>query len=321
MKSVYISIGGNIGDRVKNLRNAIVMMHEEKEITVTKVSSFYETEPWGKTDQPKFLNAALKILTTLKPEVLLMKLQNIEQKLGRTRHERWRERTVDIDVIHYEDLVMESEFIKLPHPYFKERKFVLIPLYEIAPKLKIDDVDIKTYLSDCKDELAVLKTAGSPKDFQMTAIACVNENGGIGFNNQLLYKIKADMTRFHELTLNNILIVGKNTFQEMGKLDKRIIIVMSRTEKFSGENIYTANSVAELFSVLDGFSDKKIFIAGGEDIFRLLIPYAARAEITKISDNKPSDKFFPHLYDFTLQKILMSEDQEFKLAFCSFSKE
>lgn len=320
MKEAYISIGTNIGDRCENLRNALIKMHERENITLTKISSFYETAPWGKTDQPPFLNAATKILTALSPENLLKTLQNIENEMGRVRKEHWGERVIDIDIIHYEGANIKSENLTLPHRYFGERKFVLIPLFEIAPKLVIEDKPLNEYLKNCKDNLSVKKIDGSPKDFNMTLIAAMDSGRGIGYKNKLLRKIKSDMNFFRENTLNNIIIVGKNTFKEMGKLDKRKIIVLSKRENFAGENLYIARSVLDLFNILDR-CEEKIFIAGGEKIYNLLLPYARAALITRIFDVKKADKFLPRLYDFSLQEIRFSEENNIKFAFSKYTKE
>ena len=319
MKEVYISIGGNLGDKRENLRNALIKIHENKNIILTKISSFYETDPWGKTDQQPFLNAAAKILTNLSPEDLLKTLQNIEKEMGRVRKEHWGERIIDIDIVHYEGVSVKSENLTLPHPYFGKRKFVLAPLFEIAPNLIIEDAAVKDYLKNCKDGLSVKKTSGSPKDFNMTIVAAMDKSRGIGCQNKLLYKIKSDMIFFRENTLNGVIIVGKNTFNEMRKLDKRRIIVLSKSENFVGENLYTAHSVSELFNLLDKFNEK-IFVAGGEAIYNLLMPYARTALITHIFDAKKADKFFPPLYDFSLKEMRFSEENKIKFAFSRYAK-
>lgn len=324
MKAAYISIGGNLGDRCENLRKALLLVQESENITLTKVSSFYETTPWGNQNQPLFFNCAAKILTDLSPENLLETLQNIENKLGRVRKTHWGERVIDIDIIHYEGENRQSEFLNLPHPYFSERNFVLIPLFEIEPKLVINDISIENYLKNCKDNLPVKKIAGSPKDFDITLVAAVDKGGGIGFKNKILYKIKSDLKNFRQNTLNNIIIVGKNTFRETGLLENRKIIVLSQAENFSGDNVCTASSVLELFKILDKFHDKfpnkKIFAAGGEKIYNLLLPYATSAFVTQIFDEAKADRFFPILYDFTLNEMRFGEENNLKFAFARYLK-
>jgi len=100
--------------------------------TIQKTSSIIETNAWGKTKQPDFLNQVILLETKLSPQNLLKKCQEIENKLGRERKERWKERTIDLDILFYNDLVLNDVDLIIPHPYISERKFVLKPLNEIA---------------------------------------------------------------------------------------------------------------------------------------------------------------------------------------------
>ena len=129
----YLSIGSNIGDTKANLDEAIKRLNEYKTIKVTKVSSYMVTKPWGYEDQDDFLNAALKIKTTLNPSELMDTLLKIENDMKRKRVIKWGPRIIDLDIIFYDNLVSEDEHIVLPHPRMEEREFVLKPLCEIAP--------------------------------------------------------------------------------------------------------------------------------------------------------------------------------------------
>ncbi|AHF05741.1 2-amino-4-hydroxy-6-hydroxymethyldihydropteridine diphosphokinase [Desulfitobacterium metallireducens] len=131
----YLSIGGNLGDRGQNLTEVSRRVREHPKIKLTKKSSIYETKPWGKLDQPDFWNQVLEIETELSPLDLLDVCQNIENELGRKRIVHWGPRTVDIDILTYDNRVYENERLILPHPRMEERAFVLVPLREIAPKL------------------------------------------------------------------------------------------------------------------------------------------------------------------------------------------
>ena len=128
----YISLGANLGERQQTIGQALRRLAAVPGITVERVSSFYETEPWGRTDQPAFINAAAQLRVTLAPEELLMVCQRIEQELGRVRHEHWGPRTIDIDLLHIPGFACRTERLTLPHPYMLERAFVLEPLAEIA---------------------------------------------------------------------------------------------------------------------------------------------------------------------------------------------
>ncbi|MCR4944445.1 MAG: 2-amino-4-hydroxy-6-hydroxymethyldihydropteridine diphosphokinase [Clostridium sp.] len=129
----YLSIGSNIGNKVENLNQAVEYLKKDDNITIEKISSFIETEPWGKTDQDIFVNGALKIRTILSPKELVTKLLAIEEKMHRVRIEKWGPRIIDLDLIFYDNLVLEDDFVTVPHPRMEEREFVLAPLFEIAP--------------------------------------------------------------------------------------------------------------------------------------------------------------------------------------------
>jgi 2-amino-4-hydroxy-6-hydroxymethyldihydropteridine diphosphokinase len=102
---------------------------------VTLVSKYYETSAWGNTEQADFLNIALALKTTMNPQAVLDQIMEIEQSMGRIRAEKWAERTIDIDILLFDDLVINTETLTVPHPHLHERNFVLIPLMEIAPEI------------------------------------------------------------------------------------------------------------------------------------------------------------------------------------------
>ncbi|MBI4480080.1 MAG: 2-amino-4-hydroxy-6-hydroxymethyldihydropteridine diphosphokinase [Acidobacteria bacterium] len=132
----YLSLGSNLGDRLENLRQAMQLFCGEG-IALRCTSSIYETEPVDNTHQGWFLNCVAEVSTTLKPVALLRKLQKIESRLGRERKIPKGPRTLDIDILLYGDLVLQSAELTLPHPRMIERRFVLEPLHEIAPALRL----------------------------------------------------------------------------------------------------------------------------------------------------------------------------------------
>ena len=131
MSEAYVALGSNLGDREENLRTALKHL-EENEVEVVKVSTFIETEPYGVTDQPGFVNAVCQVETDLAPLELLRLLLKIELEMGRVRLRRWGERNIDLDLLLYEDACVVSEELTLPHPDMQNRDFVLLPLAEIA---------------------------------------------------------------------------------------------------------------------------------------------------------------------------------------------
>lgn len=135
----YISLGTNIGDREDFLQKAIHEIEQHVDIKVEQISSIYETDPVGYLDQDAFLNLVIKISTNLTPLELLEVTQNIEQNLGRKRELRWGPRTIDLDILLYNQENIEVEHLRIPHPRMFERSFVLIPLKEINPSLKVEN--------------------------------------------------------------------------------------------------------------------------------------------------------------------------------------
>jgi 2-amino-4-hydroxy-6-hydroxymethyldihydropteridine diphosphokinase len=140
---VLLSLGGNVGDRLARLREAVSMLARHEGVRLKAVSSCYETEPVGVVDQPAFLNLAVEIETAFAPLELLNTVKGIERDIGRTPAKRWSPRVIDIDIILWGGRVMESEALSIPHPAFRQRLFVLTPLVEIAPDA-VDPVTGKT---------------------------------------------------------------------------------------------------------------------------------------------------------------------------------
>ena len=130
----YLSLGSNVGDRVAHLRDAIARL--ESIGRVVSVSSFYETEPVEVTDQPWFLNCAVGLETALTAEQLMARLLQIEQERGRRRVQKKGPRTIDIDILLFDDLILDSPDVTIPHPAMQKRRFVLEPLAEIAAEAR-----------------------------------------------------------------------------------------------------------------------------------------------------------------------------------------
>ncbi len=159
MTGIFLLLGTNLGDRHQNLIKAKALLLEAG-IDIIANSSIYETEPWGKEDQPWFLNVLLEIRTGFTPDVLLLKCQDVEEQLGRTRFEKWGERIIDIDILYYYDRVISSRRLTLPHPEIQNRKFTLLPLVELAAFVNhpVLDQNHMSLLAACEDPLDVKKT-------------------------------------------------------------------------------------------------------------------------------------------------------------------
>ena len=132
--TAYLALGSNLGDKEANLRRALELL-QQRGVEVVKTSNFICTEPYGVTDQPQFLNGVCEVRTSLAPLALLHTLLEIEQEMGRVRLRHWGERNIDLDLLLYEDVVMDTPELILPHPDMQNRDFVLLPLAELAPEL------------------------------------------------------------------------------------------------------------------------------------------------------------------------------------------
>jgi 2-amino-4-hydroxy-6-hydroxymethyldihydropteridine diphosphokinase len=156
MSTAYLLLGTNLGDKEQNLSNAVRSL--KKLGRVKKLSPIYETEPWGFADERNFFNMDLSLETRLNPFELLAEILRIEISIGRTRQEKqWVAREIDIDIIFYDDIVIDEENLVIPHPHLKNRKFALVPLNEIAPSLihPLYRKTLKQLLSECPDESEV----------------------------------------------------------------------------------------------------------------------------------------------------------------------
>jgi len=160
MNKVFLLIGGNMGDRLQNLSQAIALLAATCG-PIVQQSAIYETAAWGKTDQDPFLNQALLLNTTLSAHELIDTILATEEKMGRHRMEKFGPRIIDIDILFYNDAVIDEPHLTVPHPQLPNRRFALEPMNEIAPKLvhPVLHKTIEQLLKDCKDELPVEKLA------------------------------------------------------------------------------------------------------------------------------------------------------------------
>ncbi len=137
MHDVFLGLGSNLGNKEENLNKALVKL-AEKIGEIIKCSSFYVSEPWGYQSENTFLNSVVHLKTKLLPEEVLSRINEIEKILGRTAKSSsgYADRIIDIDILLFDDLILEADNLKIPHPHIAERNFVLIPLVEIAPDIK-----------------------------------------------------------------------------------------------------------------------------------------------------------------------------------------
>lgn len=136
---ILLGLGSNMGDREDNLSRVLHLLESNGSVRIEKVSSIYETTPFGLKDQPDFLNMVISINTSLSPKELLDLCQKVENSLGRTRTLRWGPRVIDIDILLFDDARIENDTLTLPHPGIADRAFVLIPLAEVAPDYQFEN--------------------------------------------------------------------------------------------------------------------------------------------------------------------------------------
>ncbi len=159
MNTAYLILGTNKGDKPRNLLQAVDLIASNAGAVIKK-SDIFLTAPWGNTNQPDFYNQAICIQTSLSAATLLKELLAVEQLLGRKRTgEKWAERTMDIDILFYNDEIINDPDLKIPHPFMSERKFVLAPMAQLAPDFihPVLKKNIRTMLAACIDKLEVVK--------------------------------------------------------------------------------------------------------------------------------------------------------------------
>lgn len=162
MARIYLSLGSNLGDRRAMLRRACELLRREG-LHLVQASSLYETEPVGLTNQPAFLNAVVEFQSGQSPLEVLAAVQAVEGALGRQRSVRWGPRTLDVDILLYDDLQVDEPGLRIPHPRMHERRFVLVPLLEIAPNAAIPGIGSARACLDALDpQDQPVRLAGPP---------------------------------------------------------------------------------------------------------------------------------------------------------------
>lgn len=317
MLTVYIGLGANLGMRGETMRAALRHIAELPSAAVERVSAFYETPPWGKTDQPPFLNAAACISYDGTPQELLGEFLHIEQLLGRVRTEHWGARTIDLDLLHIEGVTLSDDALTLPHPYLTERAFALVPLAEIAPHLLVNGRMIAAWLREV-DAAGIVRAPELSAPYPLELIAARDEEDGIGRNGQLLTHCAEDMAHFRAQTMGGIVVMGRRTMESLPgerPLEGRENVVLSRTAG-AAEGFHVVADLPHLWSLLGRLTydaPRTIFAIGGAGIYRLLLPYVRRAYVTCLPGRYGADVFLPPLADFTRTESRRGENCIFEI--------
>lgn len=158
MNNVFLIVGGNLGNKEKNLSTVRELIEQQVGV-IKKLSSVYETEPWGVDEQPVYYNQVIELLTEMSAERMMQRLLSIEKKMGRVRENKYDARIIDIDILFFNDEVHQTQELTIPHARLHERRFVLEPLNEIAPEFihPVLQKTIATLLNETSDNAAVKK--------------------------------------------------------------------------------------------------------------------------------------------------------------------
>ena len=160
-QTAYLGLGGNLGDPAVSMATALRILDEHPKVRVAAVSSVYKTPPWGKTDQPDFLNAVAEVETGLSAHALLDQCLEAERRLKRERKERWGPRIVDLDILWFAGRQIHEAGLEIPHPRMLDRAFVLVPLAEIAPDLMLNGSTAALWAARA-DQQGIEKSPGEP---------------------------------------------------------------------------------------------------------------------------------------------------------------
>jgi 2-amino-4-hydroxy-6-hydroxymethyldihydropteridine diphosphokinase len=167
----WVGLGSNLGDRLGAFRKALVQLEDLTDTEVVAVSSLYDTAPFGVSEQPRYLNAVVELETDIEPVPLMRALLGIEDRCGRIRREPKGPRTLDLDLLMYEDVVLDSDELTLPHPRLLERAFALVPLAELAGHLVVPgtETSVRDHLDHLGDVAPKIRRIGAPPKVQRTA--------------------------------------------------------------------------------------------------------------------------------------------------------
>lgn len=302
LKLTYIALGTNLGDRLENLREAIVHLESKNVGIITRSSRIYENQAIGIKEGNDFYNVVIQVYTELAPELLLKQCQQIESEMGREKSDVWINRIIDIDLLFIDGVDLSTDQLTLPHPGITARDFVLVPLCELDSNLKIKGQTVQEHLSEMGSIVGVcLETILYPKT-QINQIVAVSENGVIGADGKLPWSIAMDWLIFLKKTKKGVLIMGRVSFLEMIKepnwdRDREYIVLSSSKQVIENTAVTYVHSVDEAMHRAK-LTGKTIWICGGATIYEATFNETETLYLTRINQVFKGDTFFADYRQF-----------------------
>jgi len=284
----YIGLGANLGAAADTVRQAAAELAAVAGISGLDLSPLYGTAPVDSSG-PDYVNAVARLDTTLSPQALLAALQAIEQRHGRQRPYRNAPRTLDLDLLLYGDQTIDLPGLQVPHPRMHERAFVLRPLMDLAPDLRLAQGTLANLLGRCADQ--AIRRLDPPA---IRLVVAYTDNRVIGRDGSMPWHLPADLAHFKRSTLGHPIVMGRKTWLSLGRpLPGRRNLVLSRDPGFTADG---AECFPTLASALASCTQAdRICVIGGEQIFRLALPLADELIATEIHTELAGDTWFPAL--------------------------
>jgi len=311
-----LALGGNLGDRLDNLREAVRRLEAGGGLLVTRASRIYENRAVGMGEAEPFLNAAVEVKTSLTPEALLDRCLTVEDALGRKRADAWIPRTIDIDVLVYGRTSMNTARLVLPHPGITGRDFVLQPLLDLDPNREIQGRTVGAlYRALGEVDLRRIDERLWPVP-EVHLIAAVAANRVIGVDGHLPWSIPEDWAVFLRKTRGGTLVMGRVSFEDMQREptwreDRRYVVVTSRPSEVEAAGAVACASVSEAVAAARR-TGRPVWVCGGEAVYRDALPLADQFHVTEVAGEFRGDTFFPSYAEAfaEVRACLRSSDSE-----------
>lgn len=297
LATAFIGLGSNLGDRMQHIRSALRLLEQGGAVIVRQVSPAYENRAIGMGEAADFINVVAELATELSPSDLLHRCLAIESQLGRVRSDAWIPRTIDLDLLIYDDYEQQSAKLTVPHPRICERDFVLVPLADIAGDRCLHGQRISAHLQ----QLATIELRPYSESVlecqRLRMIAAVSRNLVIGKDGQLPWAIAEDWALFMAKTRGGCLIMGRKSFLEMVKepdwrQQRDYVVITSQPQALAAYSVMTApDPQSALVSATK--TGVPIWVCGGERIYRAYLPLADELHLTCIGADVEGDTYFP----------------------------